>query len=95
MKLKSLAWPVVLICGSAFALLPSAPGQQIVGLQPGVKAPQIALVDQAGKPETFSTLTGPNGLLLLFFRSADWCPYCQAQLIDINGGKLFDPSICG
>jgi peroxiredoxin len=29
---------------------------------------------------------GKNGLVLFFFRSADWCPYCQAQLIDINGG---------
>src|SRR5277367_1158478 len=84
MKLKSLAWPVVLMCGSAFALLPSAPGQQIVGLQPGVKAPQIALVDQAGKPETFTSLSGPNGLLLLFFRSADWCPFCKGQLVDLK-----------
>ena len=29
---------------------------------------------------------GKNGLVLFFFRSADWCPYCQAQLIDVNGG---------
>jgi peroxiredoxin len=29
---------------------------------------------------------GKNGVVLLFFRSADWCPYCQAQLIDVNGG---------
>jgi peroxiredoxin len=29
---------------------------------------------------------GRNGLVLFFFRSADWCPYCQAQLIDVNGG---------
>jgi len=90
MKFKSLAWPVVLMCGSASALLPSALGQQIVGLQPGVKAPQIALVDQAGKPETFSTLTGPNGLLLLFFRSADWCPFCKGQLVNLqHAQKLF------
>jgi len=79
MKMKSLAWPFVLMCGSAFALLPSALGQQIIGLQPGVKAPQIALVDQAGKPETFSTLTGRNGLLLLFFRSADWLSFLQGS----------------
>ena len=25
-------------------------------------------------------------MVLFFFRSADWCPYCQAQLIDVNGG---------
>ena len=22
----------------------------------------------------------------MFFRSADWCPFCKAQSIDINGG---------
>jgi peroxiredoxin len=27
---------------------------------------------------------GEKGLVLLFIRSADWCPYCQAQLIDLN-----------
>ena len=29
---------------------------------------------------------GKNGLVLMFFRSADWCPFCQAQLIDMNSG---------
>jgi peroxiredoxin len=31
-------------------------------------------------------LMGSKGLVLMFFRSADWCPYCQAQLIEMNGG---------
>ena len=90
MKLKSLSWPVVLMFGSAFALLTSAHGQHIIGLQPGVKAPGIASVDQAGKSQSFDTLTGPNGLLLLFFRSADWCPFCKGQLADLERAqKLF------
>ena len=29
---------------------------------------------------------GDKGLVLFFFRSADWCPYCQAQLMDLNTG---------
>jgi peroxiredoxin len=29
---------------------------------------------------------GKRGLVFFFFRSAAWCPYCQAQLIDLNGG---------
>lgn len=78
------------MCGSVFALLPGAPGQHVIGLQPGVKAPGIALVDQAGKSQSFDTLTGPNGLLLLFFRSADWCPFCKGQLVDLERAqKLF------
>jgi peroxiredoxin len=51
------------------------------------KAPDIgARLDQNGEPRAFSDLMGKNGLVLMFFRSADWCPYCQAQLIDVNGG---------
>jgi peroxiredoxin len=45
-----------------------------------------AMPDQAGKPRTLADLTGSNGLVLLFFRSAGWCPYCQAQLMDMNTG---------
>jgi peroxiredoxin len=27
---------------------------------------------------------GPKGLMLVFFRSADWCPWCKTQLIDLQ-----------
>jgi peroxiredoxin len=43
----------------------------------------LASVDQNGKARNFETLTGENGLVLVFFRSAKWCPYCKRQLIDI------------
>ncbi len=90
MTLKSPSWPLLLMCGIALAFQPCASGQHIIGLQPGVKAPQIALADQAGKPQSFNTLTGSNGLLLLFFRSADWCPFCKGQLVDLERAqKLF------
>jgi peroxiredoxin len=53
----------------------------------GTTAPDIGTrLDQVGKPHRLPDLMGPNGLVLFFFRSADWCPYCQAQLIDVNGG---------
>jgi peroxiredoxin len=53
----------------------------------GTTAPDIGTrLDQIGKPHRLPDLMGPNGLVLFFFRSADWCPYCQAQLIDVNGG---------
>lgn len=32
----------------------------------------------------FHTLKGKNGLVVVFTRSADWCPYCQKQLIELN-----------
>ena len=31
-------------------------------------------------------LAGPKGVVLMFYRSAGWCPFCQAQLIAMNDG---------
>ncbi len=38
----------------------------------GTAAPSIEATDQSGAMQTFDDLAGENGLLLLFFRSADW-----------------------
>ena len=51
------------------------------------KAPDIGTpADQSGKPRALASLMGEKGMVLFFFRSADWCPYCKAQLIDLNSG---------
>jgi hypothetical protein len=42
------------------------------GLEVGAKIPEFALTDQDGMQRSFSDLTGPEGLLLVFTRSADW-----------------------
>ena len=65
----------------------SSISQQPGGLQPGAKAPAFTLSDQAGKKQDLDTLAGPNGLLLLFFRSADWCPFCKGQLVDLEASQ--------
>ena len=38
----------------------------------GAPIPAFEAADQNGKPRTFADLRGPNGLVLLFVRSADW-----------------------
>ena len=38
----------------------------------GATVPAFEAVDQTGAKRTFESLAGPNGLLLLFYRSADW-----------------------
>ena len=54
----------------------------------GTKAPDIGKrLDQDGKSRTFADLAGRNGLVLMFNRSAGWCPFCQAQMIELNGGN--------
>jgi hypothetical protein len=43
-----------------------------IGLAVGQKAPVFSARDQFGRVQTLDTLKGPNGTVLLFFRSADW-----------------------
>jgi peroxiredoxin len=81
-----VAWvsALMVLVGGFFAVTASA---EDLGPPVGIKAPDIGTrLDQTGKPRTLADVTGENGLVLMFFRSADWCPYCQAQLIDLNGG---------
>ena len=48
------------------------PGSAPIGLPVGVKEPPFALRDQFDRAQSNETLRGPNGTILLFFRSADW-----------------------
>ena len=43
-----------------------------IGLAVGQKAPTFSARDEFGRVQTLDTLKGPNGTVLLFFRSADW-----------------------
>lgn len=58
-----------------------------VGLPVGQKAPTFAAQDQFGHEQSNETLEGSNGTIFLFFRSADWCPFCKAQLVDLQNAK--------
>lgn len=46
--------------------------QEMPGVPTGKSAPSFRARDQFGKEQTLSSLMGPNGVVLLFFRSADW-----------------------
>lgn len=52
--------------------LSSASGQTATGPDPGSTIPAFSALDQHGQEQSLETLRGPNGLLLLFHRSADW-----------------------
>jgi len=43
-----------------------------IGLSVGQKAPNFSARDEFGRVQTLESLKGPNGTVLLFFRSADW-----------------------
>jgi peroxiredoxin len=55
------------------------------GPQVGAKFPhELAAPDQSGKAQTLASVMGEKGAAILFVRSADWCPFCQGQLVDAN-----------
>jgi peroxiredoxin len=55
-----------------------------VGPAVGAKVPALHATDLKGAPVSLKGLSGKNGLVLVFFRSAKWCPYCQKQLMELK-----------
>jgi hypothetical protein len=65
------------LAGSAAAQTSATQGWQKVdvsklGPQVGERVPDFTLPDQTGQPRTLQSVMGPNGLMLVFYRSADW-----------------------
>jgi peroxiredoxin len=73
---------------SAQSASPAAlPDIQKLGPQVGARVPGFTLKDQHGNLMSLESLMGPKGLMLVFSRSADWCPYCKTQLAELQGRK--------
>jgi peroxiredoxin len=74
-----------MVLAFASSLQPAA--AEDLGPAVGLIAPDIGKrLDQTGVPRTLADVMGSKGLVLMFFRSADWCPFCKAQLLDMNSG---------
>jgi len=56
-------------CGAAPDWIQDAVG---TGISAGAKAPGFELPDQSGRKRSLASLMGQHGLVLVFFRSADW-----------------------
>jgi len=72
---------ILLLSHSAMA---AKPMPDDTGLPLNTKVPEISAINIAGQTETIAALTGEKGLVLVFFRSADWCPYCKKHLVKLN-----------
>lgn len=73
--------PLAVMAGSLNAVAES-PAE--FGVRVGQTVPSIAGTTQSGAPATLDTLKGRKGLVLVFVRSADWCPFCKQQLEDLE-----------
>jgi cytochrome oxidase Cu insertion factor (SCO1/SenC/PrrC family) len=63
---------VVQVAAQQTAPQPVLPDVQKLGPQVGARVPDFTLLDQKGEQRTLASLMGPKGLMLVFFRSADW-----------------------
>ncbi len=75
MNAKLLSALLLSFCSLAIGLASQAttsPDATEIGIAIGQKMPQFVAPDQSGKEISSETLKGPNGTMLLFFRSADW-----------------------
>ena len=76
MMLKFLRVTIATFLSIVAATGVSAERQRIIvaelGPQVGENVPDFKLSDQFGEIQTLDSVMGPNGLMLLFHRSADW-----------------------
>ena len=87
MKTTLLNSVVVTVMAAATVSAQSAPAKIDVtrlGPQVGQRVAAFDLTDQAGARRTLESVMGPNGVMLVFSRSADWCPYCKTQLVELQ-----------
>ena len=74
---NTLALAMTLACALAWgtvlgAQAPPLPEVDQFGPQVGDIVPAFSLVDQRGQTRDLDSLMGPNGMMLVFSRSADW-----------------------
>lgn len=87
-KFPSRGWAVALVMALLVGLVDVLPARASdrrseIGPAIGTKlAPVIAAPDQTGVERDFASLTGGNGMILIFSRSLSWCPYCKADARD-------------
>ena len=67
----------VSFAGLSLAVMAASSLPEDTGLPLDSSVPEISVVDIHGQGQTISTLSGEKGLVLVFFRSADWCRYCK------------------
>ena len=54
------------------------------GPQIGSKVADLNLLDQFSDKQDLSNILGPEGAIIVLFRSADWCPFCKRHLLELN-----------
>lgn len=72
------------LCTQPLAALAQLPPGTELGPKVGATLPAISAVATTGETRTLAQLHGQKGVTLVFYRSADWCPFCKLQLKNLN-----------
>jgi peroxiredoxin len=73
---------LVALCSGVLAITACGVAADL-GPEVGSRFPhELQAPDQTGQHRTFESIMGDKGVAVLFVRSADWCPFCQGQLVD-------------
>lgn len=71
-RIVTLTLALAFVAAATAAQAPPLPDVEGIGPQVGETVPSFSLVDQHGATRDPRSLMGPNGLMLVFSRSADW-----------------------
>jgi len=82
MKPAAFLYAAVLALAGASALtIPQIASSETIGPMLGSRvATDVPLRTAAGKPTTLAAMSAGKPVMVVLFRSAAWCPYCQKQL---------------
>ncbi len=81
---KIINYVLVIMTLVSFNVLAVLPPPKDTGLPLHSKVPELSAVDIFNNKQTLKQLSGDKGLVLIFFRSADWCSYCKKHLVEMN-----------
>ncbi len=90
MSSKLLSLISALFLATTVASAQMAPSENIGPKVGTVIDLDFAATDQLGAPQNFDSFVGDKGAIVVFYRSAKWCPFCQMQLIDLNTNAVKD-----
>lgn len=94
MQIRSLLLPPSALARLGFATMLAgllgfgfaAPAGELAGLKVGGQAPAFDLKNQAGQSIQLARLLEQGPVAVVFYRSADWCPFCQKHLVALQAG---------
>lgn len=73
-KIKITMLTALLLGFSTLAAAQTREAVEVASLGPqvGERVPDFSLPDQSGQVHSLDSIMGPNGVMLVFYRSADW-----------------------